>query len=161
MSTTVDSCITQADHPSRGVYHGDAHLAEDVTQAVLTELARKAGSLCNRPVLSGWLHTTARFMAAKVVRVDHRRRVREQSALTMPAHSSFEPDWDRIRAFLDDSIGQLSDPERDALMLRYFENKPLIEVGLALGISEDAARMRVGRAVEKLRQRLATRERRQ
>ena len=136
---------------------GDVHLAEDVAQAVFSELARKASSLSDRPVLSGWLHTTARFMAAKVVRTEQRRRQREQTALTMPAHSASEPGWDQIRAFLDDSIGELSDPERDAVMLRYFEKKLLIEVGLALGISEDAARMRVGRAVEKLRQQLATR----
>jgi len=62
-----------------------------------------------------------------------------------------------MRAFLDDSIGELNDPERDALMLRYFEKKPLAQVGAALGICEDAARMRVDRAMDKLRTRLATR----
>jgi RNA polymerase sigma factor (sigma-70 family) len=138
---------------------GDAHLAEDVAQTVFTELARKAAALCDRPVLSGWLHTTARFSASKVVRAEQRRRQRHQSTLTMPSNSSpsSEPDWDQVRAFLDDTIGELSDPERDALMLRYFEKKPLGEVGAALGVSEDAARMRVDRAVDKLRVRLALR----
>jgi RNA polymerase sigma factor (sigma-70 family) len=138
---------------------GDGHLAEDVAQGVFTELAGKAGSLCDRLVLSGWLHTTTRFMAAKVVRSEQRRRQREQTALPMPSNStaSSEPDWDQVRALLDESIGELSDPDRDALMLRYFEKKPLAEVGAVLGVSEDAARMRVDRAVDKLRTRLVLR----
>jgi RNA polymerase sigma factor (sigma-70 family) len=138
---------------------GDVHLAEDVAQAVFTDLARKAGSLQGHATLSGWLHTSARFAAANVVRTEQRRRQREQTALTMPSNStaSSEPDWDQVRDFLDDSIGELSDPERDALMLRYFEKKPLAEVGAALGVSEDAARMRVDRATDKLRTRLALR----
>jgi RNA polymerase sigma factor (sigma-70 family) len=136
---------------------GDGQLAEDVTQAVFAELARQADSLSHRPVLSGWLHTTARFLAAKVVRGEQRRRQREQTALTMSPITAPEPAWDEIRAFLDDSIGDLREADRDAIMLRYFERKPLAEVGAALGVSEDAARMRVDRAVDKLRGRLAAR----
>lgn len=137
---------------------GDAHLAEDVSQAVFAELARNARSLNRLPVLSGWLHTTARFMAAKLVRGEQRRRQREQTALCMTAtDSGSEPDWQQIRAFLDDSIGELNDTDRDALMLRYFEKKPLAAVGAALGVSEDAARMRVDRAIDRLRTRLTSR----
>jgi hypothetical protein len=66
-----------------------------------------------------------------------------------------EPDWEQIRAFLDESIAGLSHADRDALLLRYFEKKPLAEVGAALGLSADAARMRVDRAVNKLRSQLA------
>ena len=77
---------------------GDVHLAEDVAQAVFTDLARKAGSLRGHATLSGWLHTSARFSAANVVRAEQRRRQREQTALTMPSNStaSSEPDWDLV-----------------------------------------------------------------
>jgi hypothetical protein len=71
--------------------------------------------------------------------------------------TSAEPDWEQIKAVLDDSIAELDEPERDAIRLRFFERKPLASVGMALGISEDAARMRVGRAIDKLRTRLAAR----
>ena len=46
---------------------------------------------------------------------------------------------------------QLGRKDHDALVLRFFENKNFAEVGAALGASEDAAKMRVNRALEKLR----------
>src|SRR5258708_616542 len=138
--------------------NGDAHLAEDVCQLVFANLARKAGSLAKYQALSGWLHTSARFAAANLVRTEQRRRQREQATLTMPSTTPHaEPDWDQVRPILDETISELSDADRDALLLRYFEKKPFTEVGSALGLSENAARMRVDRAVDKLRGRLALR----
>ena len=126
---------------------GDTHFAEDVAQMVFTDLARKAKSLRRYAALSGWLHTSARFAAAKVVRSEQRRRQREQTALTMPA-TSVTPasQWEQLRPVLDQAIGELSDADRDALLLRYFEKKPFADIGAALGLSENAARMRVDRA---------------
>ncbi len=46
---------------------------------------------------------------------------------------------------------QLGQKDHDALVLRFFENKTFAEVGATLGASEDAAKMRVNRALEKLR----------
>ena len=43
----------------------------------------------------------------------------------------------------------LGESERDAIVLRFFQNRSLAEVGLTLGTSEDATRMRVNRALEK------------
>jgi RNA polymerase sigma factor (sigma-70 family) len=114
---------------------GDAHLAEDVAQTVFADLARKAGSLRNWPVLSGWLHASVRFAAAKAVRTEQRRRHREQLTHAMGTNATdSEPDWEQIRAFLDESIAGLSHADGDALLLRYFEKKPLAEVGAALGL---------------------------
>ena len=65
-----------------------------------------------------------------------------------------EPDadaWPQIAPLLDDALGKLGERDRNALVLRFFENKSLAEVGTALGASEDAAKMRVNRALEKLR----------
>lgn len=131
----------------------DRHVAEDVTQAVFVALARSAPQLVNRPVLSGWLHRTAQNLAANAVRSDVRRRAREQEAAAMNELLSNESDapWQNIAPHLDDALGELSEADRDALLLRYFERKSASEMADLLGISEDAAQKRVSRAVERLR----------
>jgi RNA polymerase sigma factor (sigma-70 family) len=132
----------------------DAHLAQDVSQGVFVALAQNARQLTNRPVLSGWLHRTAQNLAAKVVRSDARRRAREFEAAAMNQLLSAEPDanWDLIAPHLDAALGELNEPERDAVLLRYFERKSAREMAQVLGTSEDAAQKRVSRALEHLRQ---------
>jgi RNA polymerase sigma factor (sigma-70 family) len=131
----------------------DPHLAEDVTQNVFMALAHNARELMERPVLVGWLHRTARNLAAKTVRSELRRRAREQEAAAMNDHLSPEPDslWLDVAPQLDAAMGELSDPDRDALLLRYFERRSAREMAQTLGTSEEAAQRRVGRAVERLR----------
>jgi RNA polymerase sigma factor (sigma-70 family) len=133
---------------------GDRALAEEVTQAVFTDLARKAGALAGREILTGWLYTSVRFAAAKRVRSEQRRRVREEQAHDMFQSSSQpepDPQWEQLQPVLDEAMHQLNERDREALLLRYFEGKPLNEVGSRLGVSPDAARMRLERALEKLR----------
>jgi len=131
----------------------DGHLAEDVTQGVFVALSENAGRLASHPVLSGWLHCTARNLAAKTIRSDARRRVREQEAATMNELLSAEPDafWESISPHLDAALGELNDSDREALMLRYFEKKSAADMAGILGISEEAAQKRVSRAMERLR----------
>ena len=64
--------------------------------------------------------------------------------------SSPEPDWERIRPVLDEALERLGPTDRDVLLLRFFEQRDFASVGKALGSNEDAARMRVKRALEKL-----------
>jgi RNA polymerase sigma factor (sigma-70 family) len=137
----------------------DAHLAEDVTQGAFLALARNAGQLTNRPVLSGWLHRTAQNIASKAVRTDVRRRVREQEAAAMNELLATESGahWEQIAPHLDAALGHLSESDRDALLLRYFERKSAGEMAQRLGISNEAAQKRVSRAVDRLRQFLANR----
>src|SRR5438128_1105636 len=138
----------------------DAALAQDVTQTVFTDLARKANSLSRRPVLTGWLYTSAHFAAAKAVRAERRRRAHEQEAQTMrellhdPAP---DLEWSKLRPMLDEAMHQLKEADREAILLRYFEQRPLGEIGARLGVSENTARMRVDRALEKLRSVLSRR----
>jgi len=74
-----------------------------------------------------------------------------------PQDASSEPPWEELQPVLDSVMHELNERDRNAVLLRYFEGRPLAEVGSKLGLSEDAARMRVGRALEKLRQLLARR----
>jgi len=132
----------------------DTHLAEDVTQGVFVALAQNARQLTSHPVLSGWLHRTAQNLAANTVRSDVRRRAREQEAVAMNELLAPEPEaiWKHIAPQLDAALGELNEPDRDALLLRYFERKSAREMAQTLGTTEDAAQKRVSRAVERLRE---------
>ena len=137
----------------------DSHLAEDVTQGVFVALAQNARPLADHPVLSGWLHRTTQNLAANVVRADVRRRVREQEVAAMNELLSTEPEarWEHIAPHLDAALGGLNEPDRDAVLLRYFERKSAREMAQLLGVSEEAAQKRVSRAVERLRELFAQR----
>lgn len=132
--------------------NGDEHLAKDITQTVFTDLARKAHSLSRRENLSGWLYTSAHFAAAKIIRGENRRRDREAKFMREEINETApDNDWDKIRSVLDEAMHELKPSDREAILLRYFENRPWAELGTTFGLNENAARMRVERALEKLR----------
>jgi RNA polymerase sigma factor (sigma-70 family) len=137
----------------------DRHLAQDVTQATFIALAHQTDQLTDRAVLSGWLYRTAQNLACKAVRTDVRRRAREQEAVAMNELFSAAPEasWAQIAPHLDAALGKLSEPDRDAVLLRYFEKKSAPEMAEHLGISAEAAQKRVSRAVERLREFFASR----
>src|SRR6266404_1107622 len=137
----------------------DPHLAEDVTQSAFMMLAQNARQLTERPVLSRWLHRTAQNLAANTVRSDVRRRAREHEAAAMNDLLANQSDalWEHIAPQLDAALGELSEPDRDALLLRYFERKSAREMAQTLGVSDEAAQKRVSRAVERLREFFAKR----
>lgn len=140
---------------------GDGHLAQDVAQTVFTDLARKAVALARRESLAGWLYTSTHFAAAKIIRTETRRRDREETFMresdssgtgVSSAQSASElAEWQTLSAALDAAMHELKEADREAILLRYFENRPFAEVGGKLGLNENAARMRVERALEKLR----------
>lgn len=139
---------------------GDAQLAEDVAQGTFAALAHNARDLARHPVLSGWLHRTTRNLAVNLIRTNLRRQTREQEAVTMNQLLSAAPDavnWQDIAPHLDAALDELESPDRDAVLLRYFEQKSARETAAQLGISEAAAQKRVSRAVERLRELLAQR----
>jgi RNA polymerase sigma factor (sigma-70 family) len=140
--------------------NGDAHRAQDVTQQAFAEFARQANRLMGHPAPLAWLYTTTRLAALRTIRAEQRRTAREQEATTMNEllrEPTREPDWDRVRPVLEHAMHELGEKDRYAVLLRFFQNKSLKEVGVALGLGENAARMRVDRALEKLRAKLVRR----
>jgi uncharacterized protein (TIGR03435 family) len=130
----------------------DTHQAEEITQAVFIILARKARSLRSGTILSGWLYQTARFTAANHLRTEIRRAHREKEAhMQSVLNESDAEAWPQIAPWLEQAVGGLGEKDRNAIVLRFFEKKSLSEVGKAFGTSEDAAKMRVNRGLEKLR----------
>lgn len=131
---------------------GDPHLAEEVTQSTFLILARKAASLKTGIVVSGWLCTTARYASAKALRMEQRRILREQESFMQ---SNQEPEteaaWMQIAPQLDSAMGELSRADHDALVTRFFEGRSFKDAADTLGTTEAGAKMRVNRALEKLR----------
>jgi len=130
---------------------GDLHRAEDVTQTVFADLARLARTLSNEVRLGGWLHRHTCFVAVNTLRGERRRQARERQAVemnTLQDHS--EADFSQVAPLLDEAINELGETDRTAILLRFFEQRDFRSVGKALGSNEDAARIRVKRALQKL-----------
>ncbi|HEX3720958.1 MAG TPA: sigma-70 family RNA polymerase sigma factor [Verrucomicrobiae bacterium] len=134
------------------IANGDAALAQDVAQNVFTDFARKAKRLPPDLFLGGWLYKHTCFIAANAIRTERRRQTRERQAFEMNfANDESDPIWSGVGPILDKAMSRLAARDRDALVLRFFEQRSFRSVGGALGISEEAARKRVDRALEKLR----------
>lgn len=137
---------------------GDTLLAQDVSQSVFIDLARKARDLTGREELTSWLYTSTRFAALNALRERQRRAHREQEAHIMEELHRPDvtaADWEKVRPLLDAAICDLPEQDRSAVLMRYFESQPFAAMGEKLGIGESSARMRAERALDKLRGLLA------
>ncbi len=133
----------------------DPSLAEDVSQTVFMLLAQKAKSFQPSTVLISWLFRTTHFVAARALRTESRRQRRELEAAQMnPTTTTPEADhqWERVSPMLDEALAALPNKDRDAVLLRFISQKPFSQVGAEIGVTEDAAKKRVSRALARLRE---------
>src|SRR5205814_1997017 len=132
---------------------GDPHLAEDVTQAVFVILHRKSPQLAADKALVSWLHKTAWYATETALRDRRRRAGRETEAarIQMNERDADENRWEELAPILDELIDKLKADDRDAILLRYYRDMSFADVGREIGTTEEAARKRVERAVNKLR----------
>jgi RNA polymerase sigma factor (sigma-70 family) len=136
-------------------------LAEDVTQAVFILLARKASGISERVVVAAWLHKATRYTALNAMKIEQRRRAHERRAgeqaaaaalrRNAPAGANANVSWAQGAVLLDEGVARLGGKDREAIVLRFLERRSFAEVATALHVSEEAAQMRVNRAIEKLR----------
>jgi RNA polymerase sigma factor (sigma-70 family) len=148
------------------VYHaalrqtGNADAAEEAAQVVFIALAQKAGAIPRQATLYGWLFRATRFAVLNLARKNANRRRREQEAFVM--QPSIEPNeadsiWERITPHLNDALDKLPAADRELVMIRFFGNKSYTDVAEVLGVSEETARKRLSRAIERLREIFASR----
>jgi RNA polymerase sigma factor (sigma-70 family) len=135
---------------------GRARLAEEITQQVFSSLARHARHLADHPALIGWLFRCTHNAARDALRSEYRREKLTRSLTAMPDETT-PPDIDTesLRKFLDQALDQLKSPDRDVLLLRFFNGMSFAAIGTHFHVDENTARMRANRALEKLRQQLA------
>jgi len=128
-----------------------AELAEEVAQSVFVDLSRKAVNFDFATPLVAWLHVVTRRTAIDFIRTEARRRTREQSAVELATMNPTLPVWSAVEPILDEALAALNESDRAAILLRYFENKSLREIGESLGRTDDAAQKRISRAIDQLR----------
>lgn len=156
----VERHIPLVNATARRLIGSNVHLADDVTQTVFTDLARKAATLPKGMPLGGWLHRHTCFTATKAIRGENRRRARERTAMEtnlLNEESARDEQWAKLAPVLDDALNQLGEIDREAIVLRYLQQRDLRSVGLALGATESAVQKRLVRALEKLREVLTRR----
>lgn len=130
--------------------NGDRQLAEDIAQKVFADAARRATELASHPALSGWLHTSTRFAATKLIRSQSRRQQREKTATMDPALKPTPINWESVRPVIDEALAELPESDRDAVIQRFFNHADYPTLARHLDLTPNAARMRVDRALEKL-----------
>jgi RNA polymerase sigma factor (sigma-70 family) len=132
--------------------------AEEISQEVFCALARHARGIRKPAALAAWLHRTTQRMAMMHLRSERRRLDRERAAADFQTSPDDSLAWEELAPVLDETMSSLKEKDRAALLLRFFQSKPIAEVAAGLGVSESAAKMRIGRAIGKLRDRLSKRE---
>ena len=133
----------------------DPTQVEEVVQDVFIRFARLDKLPTSEAELVGWFHAAAHRVSIDRWRKDSRRHDREMKAFEMiPTEPHSKSAGNEMAPVLDDAIAELEPVERTAILLRYFKDAPFKSVAEALGVTDAAAKMRVSRALDKLRSNL-------
>lgn len=136
-----------------------SHLAEDVCQAVFVALAQKAHLFARDVILEGWLFHATRFASANALRSERRysRKIQEARMETQTDADSDHTVWDQVVPILNETLGELGEKDRNAVLLRFFKQQSFRQVAQRLGTTEEAAKKRVARALKTLAHLMAQR----
>lgn len=129
------------------------------TQEVFIILAKKSSRIRSGVSLAGWLYQVTRTTAIDHIRSNSKRQQRETQYSMDPSLSSEDSTmcWEELSPVIDDTLQELSESDRNLVLMRYFCNRSNRSSASSLSISEDAARKRTARAIAALRTRLTSR----
>jgi len=131
--------------------------ARDISQTIFLRLVKKAPDIPTALPLTAWFHRETNSASVDYVRSEVRRQEREKISATLDTMNADSSQWNEIAPEIDDALNELEDEDRALVLFRFYENKSHPEIGRALGISQDAARMRTRRALDKLKSSLGKR----
>src|SRR5262249_36500142 len=126
---------------------GDAHESEDAAQTVFLVLARRPPvRSAAHASLAGWLYKTSIYACNNAMRAKRSRDLHEQQAAQQAAFTSCNDGAAEIpdaELLLYEAMSTLSSKERDAVLLRYYQQQNVQQVSVALGISPNTATKRI------------------
>jgi RNA polymerase sigma factor (sigma-70 family) len=137
---------------------GDGPDAHDSAQAVFLVLARRAGSIRSRGSIAPWLHEVACRVASRARQRAAVRRTNEARVVSARGQAASGPtetftDWEAIH----EEVARLPEKYRAPVVLCYLEGQTYEEVSRRLGCPVGTVRVRLSRARDRLRDRLARR----
>ena len=115
----------------------DVSLAQEVIQIVFIRLAKAPPTLGSEAQLLAWLHRTTVHVSIDLWRSETRRRAREQHAVAMQTDRTEEVAWNEMTPVLDEALDGLNEADRQAILLRFFEQKTMADLGRVFGVTED------------------------
>ena len=131
---------------------GKPDAAHDIAQSTFILLAEKASQLKQQGSLGAWLHRSALFKSMEWIKHERLRNERQQP-LPEQIMLDDQPDqWGKVEPLLDEAVDALRQSDRELILGRFFQKLSLRELGVSLGISEEAARKRVSRCIDQMKQ---------
>lgn len=131
------------------VRRADPDTAQDVLAETLVVLWRRLEDVPTDDPLP-WCYAVTRGCLANATRAAHRQRRLVQRLTLVQSRESFEPALDD--ADLYDALGRLSEQDRELVRLWAWEQLAPHEIAVVLGVTPNAARIRLHRARAKLSQ---------